>query len=139
MITVAIIGILAILAIPAYQKYVIRAQISEGLAVSSGAKAAVSDFYANYGAWPKDNDEAGIAAEGSIIGNYTEHVKITDNVIEIKFGFKAHQNLKGETITLVATDYDGSISWSCAGDGNIADSELPRVCRDGGKGSKKKK
>ncbi len=52
MIVIAIIGILAALAIPAYQDYLIRSQASEGLAMASAAKAAVAEYYANRGAWP---------------------------------------------------------------------------------------
>ena len=60
MIVIAIIGILAALAIPAYQDYLIRSQASEGLAMASAAKAAVAEFYANRGAWPSGNSAAGI-------------------------------------------------------------------------------
>ena len=61
MIVVAIIGVLAAIAIPAYQDYTIRAQVSEGLTLASGAKAAVSEYYMNHGAWPTDNAVAGLA------------------------------------------------------------------------------
>ena len=55
MIVIAIIGILAALAIPAYQDYLIRSQASEGLAMASAAKASVAEYYANHGSWPADN------------------------------------------------------------------------------------
>ncbi len=61
MIVVAIIGILAAVAIPAYQDYTIRAQISEGLTLSAGAKAAVSEYFMDRGAWPADNTTASLA------------------------------------------------------------------------------
>ena len=61
MIVVAIIGILAAIAIPAYKDYTIRAQVSEGLSLASGVKAAVSTFHMDSGAFPVTNDEAGIS------------------------------------------------------------------------------
>ncbi len=70
MIVVAIIGILAAIAIPAYQDYLIRSQVSEGLTMASAAKAGVSEFYANRGAWPSSNSAAGMGAASTIQGKY---------------------------------------------------------------------
>ena len=61
MIVVAIIAILAAIAIPAYQDYTIRAQVSEGLTLSTGAKTAVWDFVADKGRMPPSNTSAGLA------------------------------------------------------------------------------
>ena len=82
MIVVAIIGILAAIAIPAYQNYIIRAQVSEGLTLSATAKMAVSEYYVDRGVWPDDNDEAGLADRHEIVGNYTEHVSVESDVID---------------------------------------------------------
>ncbi len=65
MIVVAIIAILAAIAIPAYQDYVIRSQVSEGMSLASGAKAAVWDFMSNTGHVPKNNESAGLMASRS--------------------------------------------------------------------------
>ena len=134
MIVVAIIGILAAIAIPAYQDYTIRAQVSEGLSLSAGAKVALIDYYANNGDWPKDNGAAGVADEHDIVGKYTEHVKVKDDVIELKFGPGvgpgAHAAIDGKTLTLTATVQAGDTSWECASVA-IEDKHLPSVCRDG--------
>ncbi len=129
MIVVAIIGILAAIAIPAYQNYIIRAQISEGLTLSAGAKSAVSEYYVEHGVWPVDNDVAGLADKHDIIGNYTEHISVGDNVIEIKFGYDAHAKIMDGKIELTAVNNDGSISWTCASAGVIQDNHLPAACR----------
>ena len=129
MIVVTIIGILTAIAMPTYQNYAIRGQVSEGLTLSAAAKSAVSEYYMNLGAWPADNDEAGLADKHDIIGKYTEHMSVNDNVIEIKYGFDAHTQIFDEKIELTAVDNAGSISWVCASAGVIPPKHLPVACR----------
>ncbi len=129
MIVVAIIGILAAIAIPAYQDYTIRAQISEGLTLSAGAKAAVTEYFMYRGIWPTDNAEAGLADQHDIIGKYTEHIDVQDDVIEIKYGYDAHTAIFDEKITLTAFNNAGSVSWTCASAGVIQAKHLPAACR----------
>ncbi len=129
MIVVAIIGILAAFAIPAYQNYLIRAQVSEGLTLSAGAKSAVSEYYMDYGVWPANNTEAGLADQHAIIGSYTEHVAVANNIIEVKYGYDANTAIFNEKITLTALDNAGSVSWTCASAGVIQAKHLPAACR----------
>ena len=129
MVVVAIVGIIAIVALPAYQNYLIRAQVSESLTLSSATKVAISDYYVQAGSWPKDNKEAGISDKSEIAGKYTKEVKVKDNVIEIKFSKDAHKMIKNKKVTLTAVDNDGSINWSCAGDGKFDPKHLPSICR----------
>ncbi len=129
MIVVAIIGILAAIAIPAYQDYTIRAQVSEGLTLSSGAKSAVSEYFMDRGVWPTNNVQAGLADRHDIIGKYTEHVGVNANVIDIKYGFDAHTVIFDQRITLTGVDNAGSISWTCASSGVIQAKHLPAACR----------
>lgn len=129
MVVVAIIGILAAIAIPAYQDYTIRAQVSEGLNLSAGAKTAISEYYVDRGVWPTDNVEAGLAAPNEILGKYTDSVAVQDNVIEIQFGNEAHVAITGESITLSVEDNAGSLKWTCVSAGVILPKHLPPVCR----------
>lgn len=129
MIVVAIIGILAAIAIPMYQRYVIRTQVSEGLNLSSTAKSAVSDFYMGTGTWPSNNATAGLSDPTDIFGTYTAQVEVKDNVIEIQYGNEAHSDISGEIVTLTAADNAGSISWICASAGVIQNQHLPDACR----------
>ena len=62
MIVVAIIGILAAIAIPAYQDYLIRSQVTEGLTMAAAAKASVAEYFANLGSFPADNAKAGMGS-----------------------------------------------------------------------------
>jgi len=129
MIVVAIIGILAAIAIPAYQDYTIRAQVSEGLNLSGGAKAAVTEFYQDRGVYPTDNAEAGLEAAANILGKYVASVAAAGNVITVTYGVDAHAIINGQSVTMTATDNLGSVSWACASGGGIADKHLPAACR----------
>ena len=130
MIVVAIIGILAAIAIPAYQDYTIRAQVSEGLNLAGGAKAAVSEFTMDTGRFPTDNTVAGISANPlDINGKYTTSVTVNAGVISVLYGgTDAHALLATNTLTLTPTTNAGSVEWDCAGVG-ILPKHLPAACR----------
>lgn len=131
MIVVAIIGILAAIAIPAYQDYTIRAQVTEGLNLASGSKVAVAEFYQNTGTFPTDNTDAGVPAASTIVGNYVTGVQIgdADGVITVTYGSQAHANITGDDLTLAAgTTGAGSVTWDCTG-GAVEDNYRPSSCR----------
>ena len=83
MIVVAIIAILAAIAIPAYQDYVIRSQVSEGSSLAEGSKTAVAEFYSNTGHFPTGNTSAGVSQSGSITGSYVSGVLINKGKIQV--------------------------------------------------------
>jgi len=131
MIVVAIIGVLAAIAIPAYQDYTIRSQVSEGLRLSAGAKNSVSTYYSDRGNMPTDNTQAGISANTDIVGEYVTQVTITNGVIDVEYGGTANVAINGKAIQLTPdTTNAGSIVWICASaGGEIADKHLPSACR----------
>lgn len=129
MIVVAIIGILSVIAIPAYQDYVIRVQVSEGMDLSDGIKAAVIEFFQNRGAWPINNAEVNLSIPTSIEGKYVLAIEVVNNIITVTYGNDAHATIAGQTITMTAIDNNGSIGWTCASGGVIADKHLPAACR----------
>ena len=129
MIVVAIIGILAAIAIPAYQDYTIRAQVSEGLNLTGACKAAVTEYYQDQGAFPADNATAGLEAAGNITGKYTTQVEVNAGACEATYGNEANANIAGAVLTMTPTDNDGSVSWDCAGDATLVDKWLPAACR----------
>jgi len=130
MIVVAIIGILAAIAIPAYQDYTIRAQVSEGLNLSGAAKAAVTEYYQDQGAFPGDNATAGLEAAGNISGKYVTQVAVGGGgVISVTYGNSANSNIAGAVLTMTPLDNTGSVSWTCAGTGALVAKWLPAACR----------
>jgi type IV pilus assembly protein PilA len=117
MIVVAIIGILAAIALPAYQDYAIRSKVSEGLALASGAKTAVAESYASQGAFPANNASAGIAAANSISGHAVTSVTVgAGGVISVLFNntLGGNPTMNAATVTLTPVDNGGSVQWDCA-------------------------
>ena len=131
MIVVAIIAILAAIAIPAYQDYLIRAQVSEGMVLSSGAKAAVWDFVSNTGRFPPNNQSAGLAKNTSIIGSYVSSVDVTNGAIKVLYnGPKANSAITSASQYLVLSpiSHAGSIAWACT-PSTVNPKYLPTTCR----------
>src|ERR1700735_1687839 len=98
MIVVAIIGILAAVAIPAYQNYVIRGQVTEGLSLASGWKTAISEYYAQNGSFPSTSSSTGgggaIAVTGASTGKYVSAVAVTTGgQILVTYGLQANAKL----------------------------------------------
>ncbi|ENW1754959.1 pilin [Neisseria gonorrhoeae] len=81
MIVIAIVGILAAVALPAYQDYTARAQVSEAILLAEGQKSAVTEYYLNNGIWPENNGDAGVASSSSIKGKYVQKVEVAKGVV----------------------------------------------------------
>ncbi|HEZ4985817.1 TPA: pilin, partial [Neisseria meningitidis] len=81
MIVIAIVGILAAVALPAYQDYTARAQVSEAILLAEGQKSAVTEYYLNHGIWPANNTSAGVASSTDIKGKYVQSVIVANGVV----------------------------------------------------------
>jgi len=139
MIVVAIIAILAAIAIPAYQDYLVRSQVSEALSLAGGPETSITEYYQNHGnVTGVDNTKVGVAIPASIGGNYVASVTVgTTGTITAKmgtgdggteFGAKANTKVANATLVLSPTFSTGSTSWTCKS-GTIAAKYLPSSCR----------
>jgi type IV pilus assembly protein PilA len=140
MIVVAIIAILAAIAIPQYQNYIIRTQVSEGMNLADGAKTAVSEFYNNKGHFPKNNESAGLPKNAaSITGKYVSQVEVVGGYIAATFSStaprEANSKIDTKLIVLSPLDTGGSITWNCKASAksgaqtNVDEQFLPTACR----------
>ena len=134
MIVVAIIGILAAIALPAYQDYTIRAQVSEGMSLVGAAKVAMAEYYQNEGDWGSQASY-GLPSAGSISGQYVSEVDAeeVEGRIQVSYGGpRANQAIPDTAILeFSAVDNEGSIDWICGSGGtNIAAKYLPTSCRN---------
>jgi type IV pilus assembly protein PilA len=136
MIVVAIIAILAAIAIPAYQDYLIRSQVSEGAVLSDGAKTAMGEYYSNRGDFPaagaSANTAVGLAKAASITGKYVSGVNVGTNkgMIIATFGTNANSKIQNKAIAFSAITNAGSVAWSCTNAATTVDPKyLPTACR----------
>ncbi|MEZ5566293.1 MAG: pilin [Gammaproteobacteria bacterium] len=119
MIVVAIIGILAAIAIPAYQDYTIRSQVTEGLNLASAVKTGVSESFADRGVWPADLDEAGGDVANPPSGKYVSSVTVDDGTINITYagatsGGQANDNIDGVILSLKPlVSANNDVIWVC--------------------------
>ncbi|HFA3556160.1 TPA: pilin [Neisseria gonorrhoeae] len=114
MIVIAIVGILAAVALPAYQDYTARAQVSEAILLAEGQKSAVTEYYLNNGIWPSDNSAAGVASSSSIKGKYVKSVTVAKGVVTAEMKPSGvNKEIKGKRLSLWAKREDGSVKWFC--------------------------
>jgi type IV pilus assembly protein PilA len=125
---VAVIGILAAIAIPAYQDYTIRAQVSEGAVLADPAKTAVAQYYLSHNSYPADNAAAGLTG---LHGQYAQQVQVENGTIEIIYGGSANPLIKGKVLAYVPEDAGrGRLQWRCNTEQTtVLDKWLPPVCR----------
>jgi len=135
MIVVAIIGILAAIAIPAYQDYTIRTQVSEGINLTASAKIAVTEYFQDTGDLATSNTEAGLETNTEIQSNYVTQVGVggdgsgIDGEIEVRYGNGVNPAIDGETLILTPdTTNTGSVVWVCTSP-TMPNKYLPAACR----------
>jgi type IV pilus assembly protein PilA len=146
MIVVSIIGILAGIAIPAYQSYTVRAQVTEAFSLASELKGPIQEYRKERGVLPADNAAAGVPAPDKLIGNYVTRVEVSRGAISVTFGNFVNKLLDGQVVTLQPILVKGSpaspMSWRCGYRGvpngmeavgenrtNVDPKFLPNSCR----------
>lgn len=133
MIVIAIVGILAAVALPAYQDYTARAQMSEALTLAEGQKAAVVEYYSDNGVFPANNNSAGIATASTIKGKYVAKVEVGANtsgatITSTMNTSGVNKDISGKTLVLEGKQNSGSFEWTCKA-GTVDNKFLPSSCR----------
>ena len=130
MIVVAIIGILAAVALPQYQNYTARAQVTEAMSLAGGLKLHVAELLQQGTAITDiDSGALGVPAANTVTGKYVDNVAVADGVITATMKTAAngaHALIAGSTLTLSATPNAGSVSWTCGG--TIDSKYRPKGC-----------
>jgi type IV pilus assembly protein PilA len=129
MIVVAIIGILAAVALPAYQDYTVRAKTSEVVLAASGGKTAVAEAYQTLGHMPANISSAGFGTQASPYVSALTYATSSATVSTIIATASTKEGkISGGTVTLAGTaDSNGVVSWVCSG--SITSKYLPANCR----------
>jgi len=135
MIVVAIIGILAAVAIPAYQDYTIRAKVTEVMGIAASAKTSVSEYYVSQGSMPADEDEAGLNTDGTSYAtdylqslNYEQGADGNEGIITTAINALGGDAEAGDTIIFTGTGSPEGVRWTCT-DGTLEGKYKPANCR----------
>lgn len=128
MIVVAIVAILATIALPAYQNYVARSQVTEGFSLSTDARMAIVIYHADKANYPSGNSQAGISGPMSITGDNVQSVTIgnANGQIDVLFGNSASAKIAGRSLVMTMVNEGGALHWRCSG---MEPKYLPSVCR----------
>ncbi len=123
------VAILAAIAVPAYQNYLVRTQVAEGQVLAGTAKAAVDAYVANTGNVPRDNGAAGLSAPDSLHGRYVSGVQIDNGSVIVTYGRAADGAIAGDHLVFKPYGSRDAVKWRCSSS-DIKVRYLPVVCRD---------
>ncbi|HEC13011.1 MAG TPA: pilin [Acidiferrobacteraceae bacterium] len=132
MIVVAIIGILAAIAIPAYQDYTVRAKVTEGIVAAAAAKSSVADFYMAKNTLPSSNASAGLATNTAYATAIIQSITVSGaGLIDVAYTGTTGQGITaGQIIRFTPTTTAvGAIEWGCLTGSTVASRFRPGNCR----------
>jgi type IV pilus assembly protein PilA len=146
MVVVAILGILAMIAIPSSLGRIVKEQVNGAIPLADVAKTPIALSWAAAKVLPADNEEAGLPSPDKIVSNFISSVEVEKGAIHMTFGNKAHPQIKGKILTLRPAVIEDSqivpVTWVCAGakapekmtvkgedKTNVALEYLPHMCR----------
>ena len=131
MIVIAIIGILAAIAIPAYQDYTIRAQVSEGLSLADGLKTPTVEYYTNTGNWPT-NGTTGFQAANGYQGTYVSGITLANGKMTVAYNQgRSNTAIKASVLVVSAVTTAGTTTFTCGASAGttLLPKYLPSACR----------
>jgi len=129
-IVVVVMPIFLAVVIPAYQNYLVRTQVAEGIALADGASTAFDQYYASHQAAPADNAAAGLAASTAMTSQYVSGVDVSGGKITVAFDTpNANWSIRSKVLVLTPTLGVGQLSWSCNAESTVPEKDLPTACR----------
>lgn len=129
MIVVSIIGILASIALPAYQDFTKRAHISEGLTMANGAKIGIVDFYSVHGRFPSNNASIGMPTATDITGQAVSSISVNTSKVTISYNNKISPTNTSIVFKASIPSNGTSIHWNCKSGGTVPVKYRPQNCR----------
>jgi type IV pilus assembly protein PilA len=127
----AVIGMLAAIAVPAYQSYVVRAQVMEGQMLGVQVRQAVEHYYQALHGLPMDNADARLPGAGEIAGRYVSRVEVSNGTVLITFGGQSDRRIAGAVLAYVPeSGADAALHWNCATETTTLENQYrPPECR----------
>lgn len=118
MVSVAIIGILAAVALPAYQEYVLRARLAEGFQLALPVQQAVAAYRDRWGTLPRDNAATGVPAPAALRGSWVQAIEVHDGTVEVTFRRQLSSQAPQALVLSLRPATDpawptGAIAWVC--------------------------
>jgi len=146
MVVIAVIGILAMIAIPSSMGRIIKEQVNAAMPLADVAKAPIAASWAALKVLPASNKKAGLPVPDLVVSNFVSSLEVKDGVINMTFGNKAHAQLKGKVLSFRPAVIEASqvvpVAWVCGNakapekmivkgtnKTNVPDSYLPFICR----------
>jgi hypothetical protein len=124
------LAVLAAIAIPAYQDYLVRSQVLDGMNVSARAREAVVIYYRSHQALPADNGEAGLPPPADMRDRLVSQVAVAQGRVAVMFdGASGVSQLRGKTLVLSPYRQNGAVAWRCTVGAEVRERQIPESCR----------
>lgn len=126
---VPLLAIMAAIAVPVYEGYVVRGEVARGLGVTTRARALVGQYIGERGSLPRDNADLGLPRPDSIRGRHVTSVRVADGKVVVTFGGQASPEIRGGHVVMSPEGNAAMLRWRCSSP-DIRVRFLPRSCRE---------
>lgn len=121
-------GVLAAIAIPAYQGYTVRTEVEQGVQLTSRARALIAEYIGERGTLPENNDVLGLPKPEAIHARYVTSVRVSGGKVVVTFGNEANAWISGGHVVFSPVGSVAKLHWRCSSP-DIRDGYLPESCR----------
>jgi len=121
-------AILAAIAIPTYQSYMVRGEVVQGLDMTDRARSLVAEYIGQRGALPNSNDALGLPKPEAIHARYVSSVRVIGGKVVVTYGNRANVLIRGGHVVIAPVGNAAALHWQCSSP-DIRDRYLPESCR----------